>query len=125
MTEIKPPYDELDTIINEYVDGYELTGDEGSYTPTLTEKLLIKDAIHGLLADTDWDNAWGRYIAALAKSQPVEQGEPVRPMSDEQIEKLRGQTFSINNPFCPVDSKSFRKAVHAAEYFHGIKGATE
>ena len=74
MTEIKPPYDELDTIINEYVDNYELTGDEGSYTPTLTEKLLIKDAIHGLLADTDWDNAWGRYIAALAK---VEQGKPV------------------------------------------------
>jgi hypothetical protein len=77
MTEIKPPYDELDTILNEYVDNYEFNFDEGSHTPTEFEMTLIKDAIYGLLADTDWDNAWGRHIAALAKSQPVERGAPV------------------------------------------------
>lgn len=120
MTEIKPPYDELDTIINEYVDSYELTGDEGSYTPTETEKLLIKDAIHGLLADTDWDNAWGRHIAALAKSQPVEQGEPVRPMSDEE----REDAFS-RLPNAKSGQFYYYLGIADAEAFHGIKGATE
>lgn len=43
------------------------------------------------------------------------------PMTDEQIEKLREKTFSTNNPYCPVDSKSMRKAVWAAEAFHNIK----
>jgi hypothetical protein len=47
--------------------------------------------------------------------------QPVRgSMTDEQIETLRGRTFSINNPFCPVDSKSMRKAVRAVERAHGI-----
>jgi hypothetical protein len=49
--------------------------------------------------------------------------QPVRePLTDEQIEKLRDKTFSINNPFCPVDSKSMRKAVRAIERAHGIGG---
>ena len=44
------------------------------------------------------------------------------PLTDEQIERLRENTFSVNNPFCPVDSKSMRKAVRAAERAHGIGG---
>jgi hypothetical protein len=55
-------------------------------------------------------------LAALRASTPAERV----PLSDEQIEKLRDATFSINNPFCPVDSKSMRKAVRAAEHAHGI-----
>lgn len=43
-----------------------------------------------------------------------------KPLGEEQIEKLREETFSTNNPFCPVDSKSMRKAVRAAERAHGI-----
>lgn len=54
--------------------------------------------------------------AALA--QPSEEAR--RPLTDAQIEKLRENTFSVNNPFCPVDSKSMRKAVRAAEHAHGI-----
>jgi hypothetical protein len=60
---------------------------------------------------------------AAGMSDPLVQAQPVRePLSDEQIEKLRDKTFSINNPFCPVDSKSMRKAVRAAERAHGIGG---
>lgn len=33
--------------VEEYVDGYEFRGDEGSYTPTENERALITDAIHG------------------------------------------------------------------------------
>ena len=36
-------------------------------------------------------------------------------LTDEEIEKGRGQTFSINNPYCPCDSKTMRKAVRWAE----------
>ena len=57
------------------------------------------------------------YRAALQSAQPV-----ALPLTDEQIEKLRDKTFSINNPFCPVDSKSMRKAVRATESAHGIGG---
>ena len=51
--------------------------------------------------------------------QPLSEAQR-KPLTDKQIEKLRDDTFSINNPFCPVDSKSMRKAVRAAERAHGI-----
>ena len=50
----------------------------------------------------------------------LEQRKPLTPLTDAQIEDLRKQTFSTNNPYCPVDSKSMRKAVWAAERAHGI-----
>lgn len=50
---------------------------------------------------------------------------PAVPLTDEQIEQLRENTFSVNNPFCPVDSKSMRKAVRAAERAHGITGVVK
>lgn len=37
--------------VEEYVDGYEFRGDEGSYTPTENERALITDAIHGVLSE--------------------------------------------------------------------------
>jgi len=43
------------------------------------------------------------------------------PMTDAEIEKAREATFSTDNPYCPVDSKSMRKAARAVEAFHGIK----
>ena len=39
----------------------------------------------------------------------------VQPLTDEQIEAARHQTFSTSNPFCPCDSKTMRKAVRWAE----------
>jgi hypothetical protein len=45
---------------------------------------------------------------------------PAQPLTDEQIEKLREKTFSTGNPYCPVDSKSMRKAARAIEAAHGI-----
>lgn len=43
-----------------------------------------------------------------------------KPLTDERIEKLRQETFSTNNPYCPCDSKTMRKAVRAAESAHNI-----
>jgi hypothetical protein len=44
-----------------------------------------------------------------------------KPLTDELLEKGRDQTFSINNPFCPCDSKTFRKVARWVEAAHGIK----
>lgn len=60
--------DDLEKIIDKYVEHYEMYGDEGTYTPSDDERRLIKDAIIGLLADPDWDAAWG---AVLSTAQPV------------------------------------------------------
>ena len=43
-----------------------------------------------------------------------------KPLTDEEIEKLREKTFSTGNPYCPVDSKSMRKAARAIEAAHQI-----
>lgn len=39
----------------------------------------------------------------------------VLPLSEERIEEGRHETFSTGNPFCPCDSKTFRKTVRWAE----------
>lgn len=44
----------------------------------------------------------------------TKQAEPVR-LTDEEIEALRRDTFSTDNPFCPCDRKTMRKAARAAE----------
>ncbi len=36
-------------------------------------------------------------------------------LTDEQIEKGRQAVFSTNNPYCPCDSKTMRKAARWAE----------
>ncbi|ABX35835.1 hypothetical protein Daci_3197 [Delftia acidovorans SPH-1] len=59
-------------------------------------------------------------IASWNQRAELEARKPL-PLSDERIEGLREQTFSTNNPFCPCDSKTMRKAVRAAERAHGIK----
>jgi hypothetical protein len=58
------------------------------------------------------------------ESPPLPSAKRV-PLTEAAIEKLREQTFSTSNPFCPVDSKSMRKAVRAAEYAHGITESKE
>lgn len=74
---------------------------------------------------TDWvcKGASPSEIERWNRRAELEARKPL-PLSDEQIEGLREQTFSTNNPFCPCDSKSMRKAVRAAERAHGITGGS-
>lgn len=41
----------LDFNVEEYVDGYEFSGDEGFYSPTEDERALLTDAIHGVISE--------------------------------------------------------------------------
>ena len=63
--------DNLEVIIDAFIEDYEMIGEtedgrDACHTPTEGERALIKDAICGLLVDTDWDNAWGAHIKSLA-----------------------------------------------------------
>ena len=48
-----------------------------------------------------------------------------KPMTTVQMEKGRTQIFSVGNPFCPCDSKTFMKVARYVESFHDIKDAHE
>lgn len=58
--------DELERIIDQYVKHYELNDGETCYDPSDEERIVIKDAIMGLLVDREWDAEWGKHIASLA-----------------------------------------------------------
>lgn len=49
-----PDWEAITRHINEYIADYTLDEDSGSYTPTEQERLLIEDAIMGLLADEEF-----------------------------------------------------------------------
>jgi hypothetical protein len=47
--------------------------------------------------------------------------QSTNPLTDNQIEKIRTEIFSTDNPYCPVDRKSMRKVAKAIEAAHDIK----
>jgi hypothetical protein len=47
--------------------------------------------------------------------------QSTNPLTDTQIEKIRTEIFSTDNPYCPVDRKSMRKVAKAIEAAHNIK----
>lgn len=57
---MKSPVVALEAMVKEYVDGYELRDCEsadgriGDYTPNERERMLILDAIQGLIADEEF-----------------------------------------------------------------------
>lgn len=51
MGAIKDACENNQEIINDFIYDYELDADEGCYTPNEQERMLITDAIHGLLDD--------------------------------------------------------------------------
>ena len=56
----------MQTFVDEYVEGYELrdaedaNGNTGDYTPNERERMLIQDAVNGLIADEDFLTLAGR-----------------------------------------------------------------
>ena len=78
QAEPKRDWSAIDAAIREYLDGYELIGEndagaDACYTPTERELYLIYDAINGLLADES-------FVAAIS----TRQAEPKRePLSEE------------------------------------------
>lgn len=61
------------------------------------------------------DGAYMQHQRALAATPPAVQAQPVRALTDAEIERGRHETFSTDNPFCPCTDKTMRKAVRWAE----------
>jgi hypothetical protein len=80
--------DRLEQVIDAYLEDYEMVGEaedgrDACYQPNENERILIKDAILGLLSDSAWDAEWGKLIAqrvaesaALPSASLGEQREP-------------------------------------------------
>lgn len=85
------------------------------YELILANKVVLAEKSGGVWTWPD------RAIEAVRKHRSGPAQPERKPMTDEQIEKAREATFSTGNPYCPVDSKSMRKAARAVEAFHGIK----
>lgn len=64
---------------------------------------LRRNDVLGHYSSLDTSRAWAGYRAALAARKPL------AGLTREQMEAGRHQVFSTNNPFCPCDSKTFRK----------------
>jgi len=53
----------------------------------------------------------------------LEQAQPERkPMTESEMLEGRERTFSVDNPYCPCDRKTFMKVARYVEAFHGIFG---
>jgi hypothetical protein len=72
-------WDAVNAAVTEYLDGYELRADEGDHAPTEFERLLIEDAVNGLLVDDD-------FLVAL---QAAPSAEPA--INEKSIEWLLAQ----------------------------------
>jgi len=60
-------------------------------------------------------------MPALLSAAPAP--EPERkpaPMTESEMLEGRERTFSVDNPYCPCDRKTFMKVARYVEAFHGI-----
>lgn len=58
--------------------------------------------------------------AAIDEALAAEQDAERKPMTSKQMEAGREAIFSTGNPYCPCDSKTFRKVAEWVERHHGI-----
>lgn len=56
-----------------------------------------------------------------ATPQPTQAQAGAVPLTAKQMESGREAIFSTGNPYCPCDSKTFRKVAEWVERHHGIK----
>lgn len=72
-----PAANAIEAAIDEYLGDYTFEGDDGNYTPTETERFLMKDAIMGLLVDDEF----------IAASAPAPSPQPAAGVREEPMEE--------------------------------------
>lgn len=65
----------------------------------------------------DFEQPW---LSLAAEALAAPSGEQVE-LTDAELEAGRHKVFSTSNPFCPCDSKTFRKAARWAIAAHEAK----
>jgi len=91
-------------LVSEYVEGYEMRGD-GDYTPTESERLLIEDAIHGLLADDE-------FLLALESARA--DSTPAGTLTDDELDALDTMSLAHLAPRQRESVRAYGRAVIAA-----------
>ena len=57
------------THVNEYINGYAMEADEGTYHPNEQEQMLIRDAIYGLIDEDDFQRRINETARIQAETQ--------------------------------------------------------
>jgi len=97
------------------------------YTTTINDDCAKELKALATLLRADERNSWPAEMEAMERQVNILTDaltQSRKPLTVEQLEKGREQTFSTNNPFCPCDSKTFRKVAKWVEAAHGIKENT-
>lgn len=87
--------DAIERVIDDYIEDYEMVGEapdgrDACHVPTEGERILIKDAILGLLGDPAWDAEWGKLIADRARelAAATQPAPSARPLTDDEREHI-------------------------------------
>lgn len=89
-----------------------MEGDDGTHWPTESEKCLLKDAVMGLLADHEWNSAWGKIVEGSKQA-------PQAPMTDAEIVAV--VRAAAKNSAITRDVTTSVRIARAVEAHHGIK----
>lgn len=73
------------------------------------------DAMDGYVCLTCIDQKLGSVLGEFGYQAPQ------APMTDAEMREGRERIFSVDNPYCPCDSKTFMKVTRYVEAHHGIK----
>jgi hypothetical protein len=104
MTDRNALAEALELYLTEYVNDYELRGEnedgvDGCYDPNEVERFIILDAIHGLLADDEFIKRWEACRAAAQALRAEASGPvglpPLSPDEREAVERVRKLTAPI------------------------------
>lgn len=90
---LRPLLEENERVIEEYCAGYEWdAGEDGYHNPSDQERMLIEDAINGLLADDQFlltFNAWQDKVRAAAPA-------PAAPAANAELVRRVDSTYTIS-----------------------------
>ena len=67
-----------------------------------------------------WDALPAGQHRVYTTPQPTHEQTGAVPLTAKQMESGRDAIFSTGNPYCPCDSKTFRKVAEWVERHHGI-----
>lgn len=137
---MRPGDSHMESLIEAAIQGHASTRDAMRWLvhqlvphPSMATQAEVTDAVIDKIAPqldpvgeehpAEWD-IWKdseRICAELRAILPLcPERVPMTPLTDAQMEAGRDQIFSINNPYCPCDRKTFAKVAQWVERHHKI-----
>ena len=115
---VKRDWKAIESAVEDYVDGYELRDDPACHTPNEMERLLISDAIHGLLADDEFMALLAAPVAQPACVDPTDPGHDVTGLR-EHVRHLERRVRQLSQPAASAEPLFWYRPVCGGEMYEG------